>query len=733
MRIVRPKIVSIHTVDTSSPASIVDAIIEPGMTQEEKAIAIWRFCWRHTYHWPAPRENDRKTHELDVVFDAMKQLNVYGYTYCFAIRALGEALWEAAGMEARSCGIGGHVLGEVYFDGRYHLMDHEQRGFSRLPDGTIASLEDYRGRPELILDPTGPSTPFFPSGKNPKVPYEQKHVVTGYLMNHDVHYYQHDKYRTTHPMHLGLRPGERFVRTWDNVGKWHWYPALTAAWKNDSYGNPWTGPRDRYAELYDEAPRDEDGAPLTFGNGLLVYRPDLTAGANDLDDGVCHRENVDDSGDGFGPAAVKQPARADFRVRLPYLIVGWPGDVDAEEPHVTGAAVVSGECVRRTNADRVNLLVSTDAGRTWKTVWKASDTGRFEFAVDLSDHVHGRYDYRVRLELASVREPGDARILSLGIDTACQLNPETLPAVRPGANEMTVSLLPGPDVHEETIQYKGTPKRAHDRLVREMKGLHIQAGTYAMLTPNRGKSGHVVYEMAAPDGERIAWAKVGGAFRSHWDPTPAEQFRVYYAVDEPTDWTLLWEADQAPYLRHWCFETNQDIPLDEPTKRVFVKFELARGRRNGGKLCGVRLVWGCGAGSVRAPRGGVRVTHQWRQGKKEQHHTEVVTRRKQTYRFDVRARDVRNLSLVTEWAARPPVSDGPHRLMTTPPDVEPREIRDLDKVKAMWSALEKLTVGTAASTPPRLESGKRWAPKSAMEKCRPKTNTISYYIVHIAM
>ena len=112
---------------------------------------------------------------------------------------------------ARSCGIAGHVLGEAYYDGKYHLLDHEQRGFSRLPDGTVASLLDYRGNPDLILNPTGPSKPFFPSGKNPQVPYEQKHVITGYLLNHQRHYYQHNKFRTTHSMSLGLRPGERGV------------------------------------------------------------------------------------------------------------------------------------------------------------------------------------------------------------------------------------------------------------------------------------------------------------------------------------------------------------------------------------------------------------------------------------------------------------------------------------------------------------------------------------------
>ncbi len=700
MHIVSPKIVSIHTVDTSSLESIIETIIEPGMTPEEKAIAIWRFCWEHTYHWPAPKENDRRVHEFDVVYDALKLLNVYGYTYCYAIRSLGEALWEAAGMEGRSGGIGGHVLAEVYYEGRYHLLDHDQRGFSRLPDGTIASMADYRGRPELVLDPPGPSEPFFPAGTAPRAPYEQKHIFAGYMLNQHVHYRQFDKYRTTHPMHLGLRPGERFIGSWDNVGKWQWYPAVTNEYKRNGYGDPWTGPRDPYGELYDQAPRDEDGRPLTYGNGLLIYRPDLGSGARDLEDGVCHSENIDNAGQGFGPSEPKQPARADFRVRLPYIIVGWPGNIAAEDTTITGAAVVSGRCRRRTNADRINLLLSTDEGASWKTVWKASETGEFDFAVDLSQHVAGRYGYRVRLELASVRQPGDARILDLGVDTACQLNPKTLPAVRPGRNEMTVSLQPGPNVYEQTIQYTGTLKQAHDRLVRKMNGLRLQTGRGAALCPDAGKSGHVVYEMAAPEGEQVAWAKVGGSFRCSRPPVPEERFRIYYAVDEPTDWALLDDVDPAPYLGHWCFETNHDIPLPRPGQRVFIKFELARGQQNGGKLCEVRLVWGCQSGQNRAPRGGLQVTHRWRQGGKQLDHTGLVTRKSQSYRFDVDEQKVRNQSLMLEWAARPPVSDGPHPLMSTPPDVQRREIRDIEKIEAMRADIKRLdrdpTIETAA-------------------------------------
>ena len=127
------------------------ASIKPSMTPEQKALAIWRYCWENTYHYPAPREG-QGDFELSVVFDANKLLNVYGYSYCFAIRALGEALYEAAGLEARSAGIGGHCVTEGFYQGKYHFLDHDQRGFSRLPDGTIAALEAEKIAREVKRD-----------------------------------------------------------------------------------------------------------------------------------------------------------------------------------------------------------------------------------------------------------------------------------------------------------------------------------------------------------------------------------------------------------------------------------------------------------------------------------------------------------------------------------------------------------------------------------------------------
>jgi HEAT repeat protein len=690
-----------HTVDASTPEAIVAAITRPGMTDEQKALAVWRYCWEHLYHWPAPQEEGRSKHELDVVYDAVKLFNVYGYTYCFAARAPAEALCQAAGLEARSAGIGGHLIWEACFGGRYHYIDSDQRGFSRLPDGAIAALEDYRGRArELVLAPKGPSTPFFPSVRLPRMIYEQKQIFTGYMLNHAVHYYQHDKFRTTHSMNLALRPGERFTRSWANLGKWNCPPGLAGECKAVGYVDPWPGPRDPYAELYPESPRNDDGSPLSYANGLLVYRPNLSRGAGDYAAGVFADENLDASGPGFGPAAAARPARADFRVHLPYVIAGWPGDI--EKLSVSGAAVVSGRCLRRTEADQVRILVSSDEGASWQEVWSAAGTGEADFAVDISRQVEGRYGYLVRFELRAAAEPGDARVLALGLDTACQLSAAALPAVRAGKNRMTVSFEPGAEVFEESIQFD--PKVDPARRAFEIKDLVLKERSYTELGPKeKGGTGHIVYELAAPAGRRVAWAKVGGAFRSDGDVPADETYRIWYAVDEPRDWKLLWEADPAPYLSHWCFEANEAVPIRRAAGRVFVKYELGRSAHKnaeGGKMVAARLVWGCDPAGGGAPKGGVKVTHAWKQDGETRSLSRTVRKSGASYSFEAPGGKVENLSMAMELDGRGPAAEGPHPLMVTPPEVRRHALDDNENVKAMREALARLdqspTVETAA-------------------------------------
>jgi HEAT repeats len=689
-----PRLLSIHTPDASSPEAIVAAIIKPGMSQEQKALAIWRYCWENTWHWPAPVEPPAKQHSLDVVYDANKQLNVYGYTYCFAIRSLGEALYQAAGLEARSAGISGHVLPEVYFDGKYHLLDHDQRGFSRVADGSIASLKDYRGRAaELILNAQRPSIPFFPSTTRPLVPYEQKHVFTGYLLNQRAHYYQHDKYRTTHSMNFNLRPGDRFERFWGNQGKWYVSPGLAAAARGNGYVDLKKGPFDHYADLFSEARRMENGQPNTYGNGLLVYRPDLSSASRDLAGTIHASSNISQKGDGFGPREAATRANLEIRTRIPYLIVGWPGNFE-DDSQTRGAAVLSGRCFLRSKRDLLRVFVSVDNGGSWQKCLQLAGGGESNFGIDFSQHVIGFYSYILRFEMRAAKSSADCRVLSLGIDTACQLNPAVLPAVAAGANQMSVTMQTGSEVFEETVQYNDM--KDHRRLLVRQQGLVREKRSMSVLKPQKaGQPGSVVYALRAPKGRKIHWARLGGSFRSHHDPclAPDEQFRIYYSLDRPGNWKLLWQADRAPYLEHWCFECNQELPLARPVKNIFVKYEMVRDLKGeGGRLVAARMSWGCQGDKPLAEYEGVEVTHKWLAAGKARSFSRVVESAAGKYRFNSGRGKIENLSVAMQLAGLGPRSKGPHELMLKVPrfkKVRAGNTQAIQSMRRVIAALDK--------------------------------------------
>lgn len=138
--------------DLSSRQGMLASILRPGMTEEEKAVAIWRFLVDWRYH-------DYPAEGGDEVHDPVKFLNVYGYGFCDDCAANFAVLCREAGMRARIWGLSGHVVGEVFYQGAWHMFDPDHEVFYRMPDGAIASVEQLAANPGLITarprDPIG--------------------------------------------------------------------------------------------------------------------------------------------------------------------------------------------------------------------------------------------------------------------------------------------------------------------------------------------------------------------------------------------------------------------------------------------------------------------------------------------------------------------------------------------------------------------------------------------------
>ena len=203
--VVNPWIVVNGKRDWRSLDRILDGILEEGMSDEEKARAIWEFARTHRYHF---------TSATDEVKDTVKMLNVYGYTLCWDEAYTVSNLWQAAGLKVRRGYPHGHCTTEVFYDGEYHLLDSDEHLLYLMRDNrTVASEADLardrdlvkRGHAYGILQrenadhAEGTAALFFFTG-----PRTGGRPLIG-----------------DHTMDLTLRPGESMLWEWEDRGKFH--------------------------------------------------------------------------------------------------------------------------------------------------------------------------------------------------------------------------------------------------------------------------------------------------------------------------------------------------------------------------------------------------------------------------------------------------------------------------------------------------------------------------------
>jgi len=130
------KVLSDSVEDVSTLEAFLAEALEPGMTDEEKAIAIWRLVVAFRHQDSPPREY---MHSHLYTTDTVKIFNAYGYTFCGPTAVMVVELAHAAGLPARYVSVYSHVVSEVFFGGSWHMLDASMICYFRGPAGEIAS------------------------------------------------------------------------------------------------------------------------------------------------------------------------------------------------------------------------------------------------------------------------------------------------------------------------------------------------------------------------------------------------------------------------------------------------------------------------------------------------------------------------------------------------------------------------------------------------------------------
>ena len=376
-------------------------------TEEEKAVAIWRFIrmWTAPTDGHVPREPALGDNYID---DPLKVLNVYGAHWCDGLARIMEASWRALGFRAEKLYRSGHTQADIFWkdqDGisRWHMFDVSQGWYVYDRSGHHIATPD-----EIALDY---SLIFRPSrGPIPKKP----HYYGFWNWMHTPHLA-----RPSHPTTLNLRAGEKLTRYWTNISL------------------PY---QDNFAS---KGHTDFEHGPysVTYGNGVLEYSPDLAR--HTYEDGLF--------------AAPENMACAEEDGVLPNLhlrTAGQPGSVifKIETPYIISDAWFSGHFYRKGPGDRLTMYISVDSGNSWDRVWQADRTGHSDEndigickKFDVYKHVpaglitpFGHYSFLLKLEMKSSGATRDVGVDSLKITTVTQHNIFSLPQLWPGRNLITV-------------------------------------------------------------------------------------------------------------------------------------------------------------------------------------------------------------------------------------------------------------------------------------------------------
>ena len=516
------KVVSDKVKDVSSIEAWKKSYIDDKKTDRQKALACFETVVAHQHQETPPHEF---LQQEGVILDPIKIFNVYGYSFCSV--AAGElcALAQHVGLKARGWTINCHCVPEVFFDGKWALLDASLINYFPQADGSIASVEEicqsvqgwlkehpelkgndkalrefhfadqktgWKRGPELLARcPFYNERGWWPAGTHgwystmqeydggssdnkAKTPFDWLSTVSmGYRVN------------------VQLREGERLTRNWSNKG-------LHVNMNKDG-GTPGclTGVVGKDALKY--TPQYGDLAPGRIGNGTHEYAPtmeSLTRSAYSIDN-------------------LSSPIPAHGQDILRVLDADKPGVLVVRMPssyvYLTGEASIS-----VTVGDKpVIVQFSDNNGLKWKDVAKLDKEG--DHKLDLGKLVLRRYDYLLRFEV-----PAGATIGKLKISHDIQHSQRPLPALDKGDNKITFSASPD----EGTVTIEGSYNKKH-----EGKNLLFTdfnptvEGFGDNMTLAKGEKGTVVFPVQTP-GEMVR-LRLNASWRA-WSPDDGVNFEVSF-------------------------------------------------------------------------------------------------------------------------------------------------------------------------------------------------------------
>ncbi|MGA2618115.1 MAG: hypothetical protein ABSF26_10930 [Thermoguttaceae bacterium] len=655
------KVLSDKVKDVSSLEAWKKSYIQAGMTDKDKALAIWESVVAHQYQDSPPKEF---LHHEDDVYDVMKMFNVYGHSYCGVAACETAALARYLGLKARVSTIVAHVVPEIEWDGRWHLLDASlvnffvmkdqppeavNGKFSRAltnyaaPKGNIASIEEiiaavkqwYARNPEYLIQPAGGQGK--PRGDDAKL--RRLHASEGWqgwkkgpplladcplygwdgwwpahthgwystMEEYDgsVYFPYEAGYSMGYKVNIQLRPGERLTRNWSNKGL---YVNM-----DGTAGSP--GALDgRIGEGFMAyCPKFGDLAPGRIGNGTLEYDVPLDAA---LQRSAWRLEGLRAAGrlgtvPIFGAGGHKNGTVPLGRLRL--ADGATEGVLEIRNP--TSYVYLKGEATLQAvvgPGGSIEVSFSDNNGLDWRPVARIDTSGPRQ--IELSKLILRRYDYRLRLVFKGAGTGLDR--LSFRHDVQHSQRP--LPAL--GKGENTIAFSAGPQ--EGTISVEGSANVANKGRQLVYTDFHPQSRNLKenLLIDPMKRDGELSYKVETPgDMTRMSIATHYRARdpRGGWD--------VQVSLDDGKTFKTVSRC-AGPAVFFGKFVELSDIP---PGTRSAVVRWLGTTGYNATMIFNHRI-----DADYRLPNAGfrpVRITYRWEEGGVQKTDIHVARRESESY------------------------------------------------------------------------------------------------------
>jgi hypothetical protein len=408
--VVNPRIVINGRRNWYSAEDILSGIVKPGMTTEEKAMAIWRFVADIEQQC---HENDRRVDNGSITINKeltnpVKWSNSYYCSGCQFAASVICILCQKAGIPAddtRTVGLGGaHRIAEVRWDGDWHVLDGDERMFHLEKDNkTPASIADIGEDIELCDRTHGGG--FASCGLTKKRGVQYRDLEKKITQLQDI-----DSYLST--MAMTLRPGEKIVWRWDNIGKYR------------------CGDNDRNIKPN----RPEGLMPYQLANGKMIYRPRFDGQL--FEKGVYEVSNIQAMTDESGKCQLRvvEPGKAAYviyKISTAYPVVG---------------GLIGGEFFMVGEQDLVRFYVSVYEPNDFKQVLEVkgdpSHKGQpYEMDVSIDEVLNPKpnpaiYNYYVKCELFAKESATGAVANSIFADSDLQMSGTALPSLSVGVNNI---------------------------------------------------------------------------------------------------------------------------------------------------------------------------------------------------------------------------------------------------------------------------------------------------------